>query len=162
MSISNANKSNTNIIKSSDCSIDDNESYHQQDELNDTTHYDNESNDNKSEEEDYNEHLIKKSHEEKEKKTKKSKKDKKEKKKEPQSILIKEYIVFLLSLHYIWHLLILVLGYCMNWISLFFYWEVPLYIFLSFTNILIEMLYNNPNKVSSIPLYNSLLPYTFF
>lgn len=90
------------------------------------------------------------------------KKDKKERKKEPQSILIKEYVVFLLSLHYIWHLLILVLGYCMNWISLFFYWEIPLYVFLSFTNILIEMLFNNPNKISPIPLYNSLFPYTFF
>jgi len=50
----------------------------------------------------------------------------------------------------------------MNWISLLFFWEIPLYAFLSFINILLEMLLNNPNKISPIPLYNSLFPFAFF
>ncbi|ORX63436.1 hypothetical protein BCR32DRAFT_251583 [Anaeromyces robustus] len=50
----------------------------------------------------------------------------------------------------------------MNWISLLFFWEIPLYAFLSFTNILLEMLLNNPNNISPIPLYNSLFPFAFF
>jgi hypothetical protein len=138
-----------------DETIERNNSYHQNNEIEINNDNDNESN-SSNEYDDVNEEEV-------DKLLKGTvKKDKKDKKKEPQSIKIKRYIAFLLTLHYFWHLLILMLGYYMNWISLFFYWEIPLYIFLSFLNIILEMLFNNPNKVSPVPLYNSLLPYAFF